>query len=135
MKRFAQSITIIFSFILISAGVAPAADTVKCTECGMVCQIAAKFTSRIVQGEQILYFCDIGDLFTYLNRKKPPATRIEVKDYSTGEWIDAHKAYYVRSGKKFKTPMGWGIAAFIDKDKASTYGAPEDFDGLSKNVK
>ena len=111
------------------------AETVKCTECGMACDVAAKFTSKIIQGEQTLYFCDIGDLFSYLSRKKPSVTRVEVKDYSTGEWIDAQKAYYVHSEKTVKTPLGWGIASFRDKNKASEVGAAMDFDGTAKALK
>jgi nitrous oxide reductase accessory protein NosL len=111
------------------------AATVKCTECGMMCDVASRFTSRIIQGDQTLYFCDIGDLFSYLSRKKPSVTRVEVKDYSTGEWIEAQKACYVHSEKRFKTPMGWGIAAFRDKNKASEFGATMDFDGTAKALK
>lgn len=131
MRNFA----IIFSFLLFVGGAAVAADTVKCTECGMTCDVAAKFTSRIIQGDQTLYFCDIGDLFSYLKRKKPSPTRMEVKDYNTGDWIDAYKAYYVHSEKKFKTPMGWSIAAFKDKDRASEFGAVMDFESAAKALK
>jgi len=111
------------------------AETVKCTECGMSCDVAATFTSRIMQGALTLYFCDIGDLFSYLNRKKPSVTRVEVKDYTTGEWIEAQKAYYVRSEKKFKTPMGWSVASFRDKNKALEFGAAMDFDATAKALK
>ena len=111
------------------------AETVKCSECGMTCDVAAKFTSRIIQGDQALYFCDIGDLFSYLKRKKPSPTRVEVKDYNTGEWIDAYKAFYVHSEKKFKTPMGWSIASFKDKDRASEFGTAMDFDGAARALK
>ncbi len=135
MLRPTRSFTTIFFFILFAAGTAWASDTVKCSECGMTCNVNAKFTSRIVQGDQTLYFCDIGDLFSYLNRKKPSVTRIEVKDYYSGEWTDAYKAYYVHSEKKFKTPMGWGIAAFVDKNKAAEFGTAMDFDGMAKALK
>lgn len=111
------------------------AETVKCSECGMMCDIAAQFTSRIVHNDKTLYFCDIGDLFSYLKRKNPAVTRVEVKDYDTGKWIDAKKAYYVRAGNKFRTPMGWGIAAFLNKDKASGYGTAMDFDGTANALK
>lgn len=126
----------LISLLLISALANPVlAQTVKCSECGMTCDIAAKFTARIVLGDQTLYFCDIGDLFSFITRKKPNATRMEVKDYLTGDWMDAHKAYYVHAEKKFKTPMGWGIAAFLDKDKASGYGTAMDFDGTASALK
>jgi hypothetical protein len=48
-----------------------AAEKIICAECGMTSDLGSQFTSRIVQGEKTLYFCDIGDLFTYLIRKKP----------------------------------------------------------------
>jgi nitrous oxide reductase accessory protein NosL len=124
--------TALFIFLLAHPSFA---ETVKCTECGMSCDVAAKFTSRIMQADQTLYFCDIGDLFSYLSRKKPSVTRVEVKDYSTGEWIDAQKAYYVHSKKMFKTPMGWGIASFRDKNKALEFGSAMDFDGTAKALK
>jgi nitrous oxide reductase accessory protein NosL len=137
MKK-AVSIFCVVSFIILvtlTVGLSAFAETVKCTECGMTCDVAAKFTSRIIQGDQTLYFCDIGDLFSYLQRKKPSVTRLEVKDYSTGEWIDAHKAYYVHSEKKFKTPMGWGIAPFRDKERASEFGTVMDFDATARALK
>ncbi len=130
MKKAA--VVLIWLFAITSSAFA---ETVKCAEGGMTCDVAAKFTSRISQGGQTLYFCDIGDLFSYLTRKQPSAPRMEVKDYNTGEWIDAHKAYYVHSGKKFKTPMGWGIAPFADKGRALEYGAAMDFDGTAKALK
>ncbi len=128
-------VAVAFAVLLFAASAALAADTVKCTECGMTCEIGAKFTARIIQGEQTYYFCDIGDLFTYLGRKKPSVTRVEVKNFPSGEWIDAHKAYFVHSEKMFKTPMGWGIAAFLDKNKALEFGAAMDFDGAARAVK
>jgi nitrous oxide reductase accessory protein NosL len=111
-----------------------AAETITCAECGMTSDLGSKFTSRIVQGEKPLYFCDIGDLFTYLIGKKPQKVRAEVKDYKTGEWLDAHQAFYVHADKKFKSPMGWGIAAFKDRKDASEYGGTMDFDGALKAV-
>ncbi len=110
------------------------AETITCAECGMKSDLASKFTSKIVQGEKTLYFCDIGDLFTYLNRKKPQNVQAEVKDYNTGEWLDVRKAFYVRAEKKFRTPMGWGIAAFKDKSDAAGFGGVMDFEGATKAV-
>ncbi len=111
-----------------------AAEKITCAECGMTSDLGSKFTSRIVQGEKPLFFCDIGDLFTYLISKKPQNVRAEVKDYKTGEWLDAHQAFYVHAGQKFKSPMGWGIAAFKDRKDAEEYGSTMDFDGTLKAV-
>ncbi len=111
-----------------------AAEKITCAECGMTSDLASRFTSRIVQGEKALFFCDIGDLFTYLVRKKPQNVRAEVKDYKTGEWLGAHEAFYVHADKKFTSPMGWGIAAFKDRKDAAGYGTVMDFSGMLKAV-
>ncbi len=112
---------------------ASAAD-INCAQCGMTVDLDSKFTSRIVVKDTTLYFCDIGDFFTYLNRKKPAAVKTEVRDYPSGEWIDAKAASYVHSEKKFKTPMGWGIAAFREKSRAAEFGDVMAFDAAAKKV-
>lgn len=111
------------------------AEVITCAECGMTLDLASKFTAKIVQGEKTLYFCDIGDLLSYLNRKKPENVRAEVKDYTSGEWLDARAAFFVRSEKTFKSPMGWGIAAFKDGKAAAGFGSVMGFDAAAKAVK
>jgi len=101
----------------------------------MIVMMDSHFTGKTIQGESTLYFCDIGDLFSYLKRKDPKDAKIEVKDYQSGAWIDARTAYFVRSEKKFKTPMGWGIAAFAHKNEASTSGNALDFESMLKALK
>lgn len=128
--------TLLTIFILIAACPFPSlAETIHCTECGMMVDMNSKFTARIVQGDTARYFCDIGDLFSYLKRTGAKDGRAEVKDYVTGEWIDANEAFYVHAEKKFKTPMGWGIAAFRDKKIAAESGSVVDFDGMAQALK
>lgn len=111
-----------------------AAERITCAECGMTSDLGSKFTSRIVQGGKPFYFCDIGDLFTYLIKKKPQNIKAEVKDYKTGEWLDAHKAFYVHADNKFVSPMGWGIAAFNDRKDAAAQGSVMDYGSALKAV-
>lgn len=134
MIRRLQAMGFAITLIWMSLTPALAAET-RCTECGMMVQMDSKFTSRITQGETTLYFCDIGDLFSYLKKKNGKEAGAQVKDFTTGEWLDARKAYYVNSGKKFRTPMGWGIAAFKDKNEASKAGTIMDFDGAANALK
>ncbi len=122
------------TLIVISLTPALAVET-RCTECGMMVKMDSKFTAKITQGDTTLYFCDIGDLFMYLRKKNIKDAPAEVKDYTTGEWIDARKAYYVNSSKKFSTPMGWGIAAFKDRNEASKVGAAMDFNGTANALR
>lgn len=131
MKQRLPILGIALALIMMTMSPVHAKET-RCTECGMMVKMDSKFTSKITQGDTPLYFCDIGDLFTYLKRKKVQDGRIEVRDHTSGEWIDARKAFYVKSGKKFDTPMGWGIAAFKDKDAASQSGSAMDFETTAK---
>jgi copper chaperone NosL len=65
-------------------------------------------------------FDDIGCMIETM--RKSDMTRINavyVSDYSTGELIEARKAFFVVAGsEKLATPMGYGIVAFKDKDDA-----------------
>lgn len=125
---------IAIAFIVMFLSPAHAADR-ACAECGMMVNMDSPFSAKITQGDTTLYVCDIGDLFAYLKKKNLNTVRAEVKDYPTGAWVDARKAYYVQGDKKFKTPMGWGIAAFKERNEASRSGTVMDFDGMAKALK
>jgi nitrous oxide reductase accessory protein NosL len=120
--------------ILLSLSTAFAAD-IRCAECGMKVDAASKFSAKTTQGDTTLFFCDIGDLFGYLKKHNLNDARIEVKDFASGAWLDARKAFYVHAEQKFITPMGWGIAAFISKDDAAKFGNAMDFDTTAKALK
>lgn len=123
-----------FVLVLLFLSLASAAD-IMCTECGMRVDMESKFSSRITQEGTPLFFCDIGDLFAYLKKNHPKDSMVEVKDFASGEWIDARKAFYVHAEKKFSTPMGWGIAAFKIKEDASKFGVALDYGGMTKALK
>jgi nitrous oxide reductase accessory protein NosL len=131
MQSRTALITILLTLLFLSNA---SAASVRCAECGMMVRMDSKFTAKITQGDTTLYFCDIGDLFSYL-KKKSVQDKIEVKDFASGAWIDARKAFYVNSGKKFNTPMGWGIAAFKDQNEAAQSGSVMDFEGTVKGWK
>lgn len=133
-KKFPRIIAISVSITILFLSSVLAAD-MKCAECGMTVNQESKFYAWIVQDKNALPFCDIGDLLMYLNRKSLSPAAARVKDYLSGEMIDADKAFYVRAEKTFKTPMGWGIAAFKDKQEAEKFGAVMDFSGAAKAVK
>lgn len=114
---------------------AVAAETPRCAECGMMVVENSRFTARILDGKATLGFCDIGDLLTYLRDKKRPAAGAQVRDHASGEWIDAASAFFVHAPKSFTTPMGWGVAAFREKEKAQAYGAPLDLAAMTAALK
>jgi nitrous oxide reductase accessory protein NosL len=133
MKKIVQ-LSLILLLALGAWSLAVSAGTVSCTECGMIVDLNSKFTAKILHGENPLYFCDIGDLFSYVKRKGLNNGTAQVRDYPSGEWIDADKASYVRAEKKFRTPMGWGIAAFKEKNRAAESGAVMDFAATLKTI-
>jgi nitrous oxide reductase accessory protein NosL len=121
--------------IVVFCSLSAYAEMLHCAQCGMGLDLNAKFTSRIVQPKQTLHFCDIGDLFAYLKTNPAAAADAQVKDYRSGDWINAQQAYYVQSAKKFQTPMGWGIAAFKDKPEMAEFGNALDFNATMKSLK
>jgi nitrous oxide reductase accessory protein NosL len=131
-KRF----SVLFLFLLLIAQSSLAyAESIHCTECGMTMDTDSKFSARIVQTGATLHFCDIGDLFSYKKRKSVRDGSFQVKDYTTGEVIDARTAWFVKNEKKFSTPMGWSIAAFRDKTRAAEFGAVMNFDETAASLK
>jgi nitrous oxide reductase accessory protein NosL len=120
--------------LALAAAIPAMAGTVSCAECGMTVDLNSKFSAKILQGKDAAYFCDIGDLFSYIKRKGLGTGTAQVKDFPSGEWIDADKASYVRAEKKFRTPMGWGIAAFKEKSRAGESGAVMDFAATMKTI-
>lgn len=135
MTKILSRFTIVLLFLLMAVYGAVAADKPKCAECGMMVDEDSRFSARIVDAKSTLHFCDIGDLLIYLKDKKHPMAGAQVKDYPSGEWLDASKALYVHAPKRFTTPMGWSVAAFRDRDKASSYGAPQDLTATTAALK
>lgn len=134
MKRFGM-LMVPFLLIAALAPMAVAGDMIKCTECGMQSELSSKFTAKTIEAGKDLYFCDIGDLLVYLNKKKQPGIHAEVKDYPSGAWIDTTQASFVQAPQQFNSPMGWGIAAFKDKKDASGYGSVLDLNSAMKAVR
>lgn len=132
MKMFRTFLALLAALLLAAphALAGPTGQTVPCVECGMQAKVTGRFTARLLQGTETLYFCDIGDLVVFLNRKKATEFRAEVRDFPTGVWLDARKAFYARDKELYRTPMGWGVAAF--KDRTATAAPLMDLDALRK---
>jgi len=119
--------------VMVATGAA--AQHLKCAECGMLVDAEAPFSAKIISKDTTLYFCDIGDLLVYLRERKAAPTYARVKDYRSGEWIEAAKAYYVHEPRRFITPMGWGLASFKDKNDAVDFGIVSDITAVSRLLK
>ncbi|HWR97469.1 MAG TPA: hypothetical protein VN317_03535 [Candidatus Methanoperedens sp.] len=109
------------------------ANTVPCVECGMSAEVAGRFTSRLTTGGTTRYFCDIGDLVAFIERTRPQGFAASVRDFPSGDWLDAGAARFVLDKKAYATPMGWGVAAF--RDGASVAGPTLDFEALRRALR
>ncbi len=85
----------------------------RCVICGMDVNADPKFTSEVKLKNGKYKFSESPKhiLAYYLNNKEKIA-EIWVKDYKTGKWIDATKAYYVVINDG---PMGNDLAPFSNK--------------------
>lgn len=97
-----------------------------CDECGMKVDAKSPFAAQATVGGKTLSFCDIGDMLSHYKNAKTKPENAYVKDYRSNSWIEAASAYYVKSFA-FRTPMGWGIAAFKDEKDAAQAGKPMTF--------
>lgn len=103
-----------------------------CAECGMIIsqpKYAASFAYAESEGRyKSLAFDDIGDMIVYM-RKHPELAPVGiwVHDYETEEWIEAQSATYVKSDA-IRSPMGSGVAAFVDPAAAERFAA--DMNGV-----
>lgn len=137
-----KSLRLLFAaFFLLSWLVGPGlaqmpSGGIRCPECGMTVDLNSLYISRAVTaGGGELYFCDIGDMLIYVQKKKKlEAKELYVRDYASGLWIGAQEAFYARS-EKFRTPMGWDIAAFGSQKDALEHGKAVPWDKALSLIK
>jgi nitrous oxide reductase accessory protein NosL len=124
-----------FGLPALSMGVEAAAEpkTAPCAECGMTAEVDGRFSARLVAGGTASYFCDIGDMVAYIARVRPKDYVAAVRDFPSGEWLDASTAFFVIDKKAYATPMGWGVAAF--RDAAAAGVKVLDFETLRKALR
>ena len=89
-----------------------------CDECGMIIS-DSRFASGYTTKEGVSRkFDDIGGMFVFLEKNEDDAISLWVPDYGNQNWVKASEAYFVVPGNII-SPMGHGIIAFSDKQKAS----------------
>ncbi len=110
-----------------------------CERCKMIISEEVFSAQYILQGEKVKKFDDIGCMIHYLFKEETHRDKVLalfVKDGNSKEWIDGEKAYYVRS-KNIKTPMGYGLVAFRDKESAEKLVKTKEgavFEGFDETV-
>ncbi|HET7290196.1 MAG TPA: nitrous oxide reductase accessory protein NosL [Thermodesulfobacteriota bacterium] len=85
-----------------------------CERCKMIIS-DKRFAAELVdQKGEALMFDDVGCMADYMKGSEKEGAKplaMYVTDFSTGEWIDAGKAFYLLN-PELKSPMGYNIAAF-----------------------
>ncbi|MDJ0270831.1 MAG: nitrous oxide reductase accessory protein NosL [Aigarchaeota archaeon] len=107
-------------------------DREKCKRCGMLISDLRYAAAILVEGEQDYWkYDDIGEMV--LDYKKNSGSRkiieIIVFDYATKEPLDATRAWYVKADPtSLKTPMGFGVVALSEKERAEKLA--EEYSGV-----
>ena len=92
----------------------------SCERCKMIISEKSYSAEYVMQDGEARKFDDIGCMIQFSSGVESKGNKIlgkYVRDYNTGDWIDATKAYFVWS-KDIITPMGYGLAAFKDQESA-----------------
>jgi copper chaperone NosL len=88
-----------------------------CDRCNMIINEEKFAAAYWTEDGEARRFDDIGGMLAYTSEKDDVVASYWVHDYATGEWMRAEGAYYVLNSD-LMTPMGFGIAAFAEKDQA-----------------
>jgi copper chaperone NosL len=113
------------------------ADRTACSNCKMLVSEVVYATAFRVDGEDQV-FDDLGCMLDKLS--SDPTLKPEkmwVRDQLRDEWIPTHQAHYVYS-KTLKTPMGFGYAAYADRNHAEAKASEisgETLEGLEQVTK
>lgn len=95
-----------------------------CDHCGMILseeRFAAATIVEIDGRSEPRLFDDIGDMFAYHAANGDLVVqRWYVHDHDSVAWIDGATAHYVRA-EGIRTPMGSGLAAFGDAERAAAF--------------
>jgi len=93
-----------------------------CKECGMIISEARFAAAYYTQDGDARRFDDIGGMLSHHAEHQEDVARFWVHDYETEEWIPAGEAVYV-SGNELHTPMGFGVVAFSNPQRAQDFAA------------
>jgi copper chaperone NosL len=85
----------------------------RCEQCGMIIS-DARFAAAVRHGSAVRRFDDIGCLIRHSGEALASGSaRGLVHDAEAERWLDAPRAWYVRT-PAIRTPMNYGIAAYAD---------------------
>lgn len=92
-----------------------------CQRCQMIINEARFAAAYVTADGQTRLFDDLGEMLAYHDEFVEEIVVYWVHDYDTAEWAKADSAYFVQSAEP--TPMGFGLVAFTDRDRAEIWAA------------
>ena len=95
-----------------------------CAHCRMTIVSTATAAQIVAAGAEPVMFDELGCLSSYLASHEIGDAAIFVVEHRTGEWLDATRAIFTRTGQA--TPMGSGLLAHAD-------AASRDADDAARN--
>jgi len=88
----------------------------SCERCLMIINEARYAAAYVTETGETRRFDDIGGMFAYNDEISEDVAVFWVHDFDSEEWLKADEAFYVKSQQQ--TPMGFGIIAFADQQRA-----------------
>jgi copper chaperone NosL len=93
----------------------------SCDRCLMIINEARYAAAYVTDDGETRRFDDIGGMVAYTQEVPEDVAVFWVHDFDTEEWLKAEAAIYVAGDHA--TPMGFGIVAFNDPDRAEAWAA------------
>lgn len=91
-----------------------------CDECSMIINEARFAASYVTTTGDVRRFDDIGGMLAHDAKTAEDVHIYWVHDFISETWLDAEKAAFVLDSG-VNSPMGWGVVAFADQERARTY--------------
>lgn len=95
-----------------------------CDRCLMIINEARYAAAYVKPDGEARLFDDIGGMVASIDEAAEDVAVFWVHDYDTEEWLKADEAFYVESDD-LVTPMGFGIIAFADPNRAEEWAAEQ----------
>lgn len=101
-----------------------------CDQCRMIISDKRFAAAYVTSQGETRRFDDIGDLVLYHRTHAEEVAVFWVHDYDSRAWLRAEQALFV-TGPAIHTPMGHGIVAFDDQQRAAAMAAAHQSDVLT----
>jgi copper chaperone NosL len=94
-----------------------------CERCSMIINEARYAAAYVTEDGEAHRFDDIGGMLARTEEASADVVVFWVHDFDSEEWLKAEEAHYVQGDHI--TPMGFGIIAFAEYDRAEAWAAEE----------